>query len=221
MNKISGIYQIISNLKKDRIYIGSAINFYQRKHIHLSQLKNNRHHSKKLQNHFNKYGEKDLEFSILEECPTELLIEKEQMYIDTLNPYFNISKTAGSTLGLRCSEESNNKRRKTWSEKIWTDEERKKFDFSDRRTLTEEGRRSISISNKNKILSEETKKKISLSKKGKPNYKLKGRTFSEEWRKKISDANKGRITWTKGPLSEEHKQKIREGIARRKREAQS
>ncbi len=216
--KLSGIYKISSIIKDFRIYIGSAINIKQRNYLHLSQLRNNKHHSKKLQRHFNKYGEKDLLFEIIEECTVETLINREQYWIDLLNPYFNTAKIAGSTLGVKCSEESNIKRKETWSKKTWTDEDRKKFDFSDRRTLTEEGRKRISEHNKNKIISDETKKKISIAKTGKSNLKLKGRIFTEEWRKKISEAKrgKGKGKGSGKPLSEEHKQRIREGKARRK-----
>jgi GIY-YIG catalytic domain. len=61
----SGIYKIESKLKPERIYIGSAINIGQRWRVHLSDLRKQKHHSKKLQNHYNKYGEVDLSFSIL------------------------------------------------------------------------------------------------------------------------------------------------------------
>ena len=42
--KVIGIYKIESKLKK-HIYIGSSIDIKRRWRLHLSQLKNNKHHS--------------------------------------------------------------------------------------------------------------------------------------------------------------------------------
>lgn len=99
--KISGIYKIQSKIKPERCYIGSGVNIYNRWKEHRSLLNLNKHHSKKLQNHYSKYGLTDLKFTILLGCEKESLITNEQFFIDSINPYFNISKTAGSTLGLR------------------------------------------------------------------------------------------------------------------------
>ena len=63
--KISGIYKIQSVIKPDRCYIGSGVCIKSRWNRHLCDLRHNRHWSKKLQNHYNKYGESDLQFSIL------------------------------------------------------------------------------------------------------------------------------------------------------------
>lgn len=94
------IYKISSIIKPERIYIGSAVNYYGRKAVHLSQLSNNKHGNNKLQRHFNKYGNCDLVFSIVENVPSRNdLLKREQYYIDTLSPYFNICTTAGSNLG--------------------------------------------------------------------------------------------------------------------------
>lgn len=70
------IYMIQSNIKSKRCYIGSAVNYNIRKRLHLSQLKNNKHHSIKLQNHYNKYGKDDLIFSTLICCEKEDLIKQ-------------------------------------------------------------------------------------------------------------------------------------------------
>jgi group I intron endonuclease len=100
-----GIYILIS-ITTGKRYVGSAINFKNRKYGHFYKLKKNTHSNNKLQHHYNKYGAFDLLFSIIEFCPKEKLIEREQFYIDTLKPEFNLSPTAGSTLGVIPSEES-------------------------------------------------------------------------------------------------------------------
>ena len=109
MKRTSGIYKIESKIKPNRIYIGSAVSFYTRWMNHLSDLRTGDHGNKKLQHHFNKYGEDDLIFSIVEECDKNILLNKEQGYIDRLNPYFNICKIAGSSLGLKRSDETKKK----------------------------------------------------------------------------------------------------------------
>jgi group I intron endonuclease len=41
---------------------------------------------------------------ILEYCDKELVVEREQYYINTLKPRYNILNIAGSSLGFRHSE---------------------------------------------------------------------------------------------------------------------
>lgn len=106
----SGIYKII-NLKNSKIYIGSSINLYKRLHLHLNNLKNNKHHSKYLQNVYNKYGVENFKFEILATCPPEYCIKLEQWFIDNMKPDYNICKKAGSLLGFKKSKESKNKQR--------------------------------------------------------------------------------------------------------------
>jgi group I intron endonuclease len=122
----SGIYIIFSQLKSERFYIGSALNLRERKWNHFSNLKNNKHPNKIIQNHYNKYGIEDLQFEILEYVEDKTkLIEREQFYIDELKPYFNICKIAGRFdnmwLGKHHSEETRIKMSKSAIGKnIWT-----------------------------------------------------------------------------------------------------
>lgn len=108
LTSTSGIYQIESKVN-GKIYIGSAVNFLSRRRHHMYKLKRNSHFNQILQNHFNKYGQEDLEFSIIEFCPKEKLIEREQYWIDKIKPEFNICKVAGNTLGIFLREESKQK----------------------------------------------------------------------------------------------------------------
>jgi len=48
-----------------------------------------------------KYGHSSFSLSILEYCDVAKVIEREQYYIDTLKPEYNILQTAGSTFGYR------------------------------------------------------------------------------------------------------------------------
>ena len=99
----SGIYQISI---KSKAYIGSATNIYNRKHRHLHDLKNNKHCNKKMQNYFNKYGIESLLFGVVEYCDIDVLIEREQYFIDNKKPFFNICKIAGNTKGVLHSEKT-------------------------------------------------------------------------------------------------------------------
>lgn len=111
----AGIYQILSKHNNKR-YVGSTYLLTKRINEHKRRLKNNKHENQHLQNHYNKYGKDDLVYSVLEFIQVEeldkeqtktLILEREQHYLDTLNPEFNICKIAGSSLGTTRSEESN------------------------------------------------------------------------------------------------------------------
>lgn len=104
----SGIYQI-KNIINGKKYIGSSVSINTRKRGHFRDLIKKKHHSILLQRAWNKYGSDKFEFSIIEILDDrEKLIEREQYYLDTLDPEYNISKVAGSTLGLKCSEKTKN-----------------------------------------------------------------------------------------------------------------
>jgi group I intron endonuclease len=75
-----GIYKI-KNLIDKKIYIGSSVNLLKRESKHFWMLRNNIHDNNHLQNSFNKSGEKNFKFEIIEECGEKLLIEKENYYI--------------------------------------------------------------------------------------------------------------------------------------------
>ncbi len=105
----SGIYRI-KNLITDKSYYGSAINFNDRWKIHLSLLRNNKHHSNHLQNSWNKHKEQNFVFEIVELCEKENLLIFEQGYLDLFKTWhkqfgYNICKIAGSRLGSKHTNE--------------------------------------------------------------------------------------------------------------------
>jgi group I intron endonuclease len=53
-----------------------------------------------------KYGYANFKLEILEYCSPEECIKREQYYINTFNPEYNVLKVAGSTLGYKHSEET-------------------------------------------------------------------------------------------------------------------
>jgi group I intron endonuclease len=108
---ITCIYKI-SNSIDSRIYIGSAVNFQNRKLRHIRALLKNTHCNDKIQYFVNKYGIDSIYFEVVEQCEKENLIEREQFYIDTFDCVengFNILRTAGSWLNHHHSEKSKEK----------------------------------------------------------------------------------------------------------------
>lgn len=177
--KISGIYKIQSIINPERTYIGSAIHISKRWKEHLRLLKKGKHHSKKLQSHFDKYGESDLVFIIIEPCLPEFLTIREDTYFKPL-PFFNICPKAGSPLGMRHSEEAKEKNRKANSGKKYSDEVNKKKGSPGKANPMY----GVRLSGKKngmfgKHHSEESKQRIRETKKD--------IVFTDEWRKKLSD----------------------------------
>lgn len=77
----SGIY-LIKNILDDKVYIGSSINLKSREYKHFWMLKKGIHDNQHLQNSYNKFGEETFKFEILENCEDELLVERENYYIE-------------------------------------------------------------------------------------------------------------------------------------------
>ena len=106
MNKIntraiSGIYKITCKVN-NKIYIGSAKDIKTRWVHHRSKLKHHKHNNPYLQKAYNKYGEVNFIWEIIEECSVNDLLLKEQYYIDMLRPFddrgYNISVTASNPM---------------------------------------------------------------------------------------------------------------------------
>lgn len=68
-----GIYKII-NVVNNKFYVGSAVNFSRRKTRHFSELRTGRHKNTKLQNAWNKYGERAFVFVAVEEVEDKALL---------------------------------------------------------------------------------------------------------------------------------------------------
>lgn len=104
----SGIYCISSITQPEKKYIGSAKNLQQRKARHFRDLAKNKHHSGKLQNHYNKYGVKDLKFDVLLLVPNDQLLYWEELALKYFVWYFNICPCAGSRAGTSHTNQTKN-----------------------------------------------------------------------------------------------------------------
>jgi group I intron endonuclease len=194
---VSGIYEI-RNAVNGHFYIGSAVDIYNRRRQHFGFLRNGNHVNKHLQNAWNKHGEDCFSFSIIEYCNPEKLIEREQFYIDTRKPEYNITPNAGSQLGYRHTEEARKKVSVAGMGRVPTAEAKINMSASHMgRIFSEETRKKISQSQIGKIISLATRIKMSLS--------ANGRKHSEETKRKISQISRNISNETRAKLSLAHK----------------
>jgi group I intron endonuclease len=189
MRKVSGIYGIRSISHPERIYIGSAMNIRGRWGAHLSNLNKKRHHSIKLQHHYDKYGVGDLVFEIILQCNSDVLLSFEQAFIDLYSPWFNICPKASSRLGVRASAETREKC-SAWQRG---------------RKLPEETVEKMRIAGKN--ISEETRAKLSRASRG--HKRGLGRRPSSDTREKMGQSHRG----NKNMLGKHHSPDTRERMS--------
>lgn len=126
MNKVSGIY-LITNIIENKNYVGRSVNCFERFSKHKSLLRKNIHHNQHLQNSWNKYGNENFIFEIIDECYIEYLPSLENWWCNMLNVHdreygYNIEPTGSfgricasnetkekiriSNTGKKCSEET-------------------------------------------------------------------------------------------------------------------
>lgn len=131
------IYQI-KELKTNKIYIGSTLNYKNRQKRHISTLINNTHHNVYLQRLFNKHHDINLiEFTILEKFNNNNdQFSLEQKWIENINPELNIGSVGGGdnlslnpnkericrqisdTLKLKCSLMSEQERKEKYGRSL-------------------------------------------------------------------------------------------------------
>lgn len=106
--RISGVYAI-TNCLNGKQYIGSSINIHGRWTEHRSDLRRGISQCRKLQCAWAKYGEDAFAFSILETQDVEnrnTLRDREEWYIQTFHPAYNIQPHANPNAGRPHTPES-------------------------------------------------------------------------------------------------------------------
>lgn len=184
--KYSGIYKITNKLN-GKIYVGESVNIYLRWNEHRCRLRNNYNDSEHLQNAWNKYGEENFEFEVIEKCKIEELKKREHYWVNLLK---------------------SNDRKKGYNIKLTNDE--------DKYLISDETRLKISIANKGRIHSLERNKKISLSKINIKRDSLTKNKISKTLKEKYKNNNiinpmngKNQSKETKQKISEKAKNRIR------------
>lgn len=171
----SGVYRWTNKLN-GKSYIGSSIDLSKRFIIYYNYKKISNNQNMNINKSLLKYGYSNFSLEILEYCEENDCIQREQHYLDLLNPEYNILKNAGSSLGFKHSEETllklKNRKRKEFTEE-------EKLEFVERMAKAREERKMKGITFKH---SEETKLKLS--------EKRKGSVHSEETKVKMV-GNKG------------------------------
>ena len=161
-----GVYKILNKIN-NKFYIGSSKDIDKRWWRHKYSLNNDNHHSRHLQRAWNKYGEENFDFIVVEVVSSiELLFIREQYWMDKTLCYdgkygYNVSQRAkcvymgkgenSSMYGKHHTEETKQKLRK----------------FHTGRKLSEETKIKMSQSSKGQIISLETRERISFMNRGK------------------------------------------------------
>lgn len=142
----TGVYRW-TNLLNGNSYVGSSVNLAKRFTLYYSltylqkQAKNSIICRALLKN-----GHSNFSLDILEYCEPKVVIEREQYYIDTLKPEYNILKRAGSTLGYKHTEETLAKLRgrvfspetiEKMKNKVFTEEHRKNLGIAMKAAVSE------------------------------------------------------------------------------------
>lgn len=187
--RTSGVY-VITCTVNGKIYIGSSVNLFKRWNKHRTELRCNCHHNKHLQNAWNKYGEHSFTFAVLEECNKELNVEREQHWLDILNPFeergYNIGSRANApTSGKSLAANTRAKISIANTGKRRTPEARARMSAAaQKRELTPDHRAKISLTLKNKKRPSDYYVRLSSLRKN--------RSHSPETRVKIGNASRGR-----------------------------
>lgn len=225
--KKAGIYKIL-NTVGGGMYIGSAINMNSRLKRHCKDLRSGCHHSVKLQRAYDKYHSQAFIASVVE-CveDTSQLLQREQYWIDENQSFsigYNIEKIAGSSLGVKRSEETRAKCSLARKGTKLTPEHKLAVAIAMKgRVITPEHRANISAATKGRVPTPETIAKMVAAKTGKKlaarsdehcaalSKSLTGKKATEEHRANLSKSHQTPRPWRQGiPLSEGHRAKLSE-----------
>lgn len=89
--KTSGIYKIINKINGN-YYVGSATNFLRRWKEHKRKLNKNIHHNLHLQSAWNKYGESNFLFEVVEKINEKIVGKFNRKLMDLEQKYLNLAK---------------------------------------------------------------------------------------------------------------------------------
>lgn len=119
--KKSGIYAIVNKVN-GKMYIGSTRStqgFSKRWASHKYKLNNNRQFNDYLQKSWNKYGADNFEFIILEECSDDVIIERENYFINKYETMdadkgYNLKNASQTVLSEESKLKISNSLKRSW-----------------------------------------------------------------------------------------------------------
>lgn len=180
---ISCIYTITNKIN-GKFYLGKTNNFLYRMSKHKYTLRNKIHINEHLQRAWDKYGEENFEFEILEEYDVEHLVSMEHYWCNLLDA-FNYNRAYNIRPTHPFGKATNSIEMREKVKKALTGKK-----------LSDEHKLKLSLAKKGKKLSDETKQKMSDS--------AIGKSKSTETKKRISEAKLGsnnpmfgKIPWNK------------------------
>lgn len=189
--KCTGVY-MLSFYGSDKFYIGStSLSFEKRLRVHLSELRNGRHHNQPMQRAYVKYGESAIVMEPIIICSPKDCVSMEVLAIRFMRPSYNASSVSNTRKGVITSDETKAKLSNAHKGK----------------TLTEEHKKNISIGLIGKYVMPD-KHREALSE------RMTGRTVSLSTREKIRVANVGKqhTQETKEKMSKAHSKAIRKDV---------
>lgn len=99
----SGVYMILNTVNM-KVYIGSSVNFKERKYSHFNDLLKNKHDNPHLQHSYNKYGKEKFIFIVLERnVKREQLFVRENHYIKQKD---SLNSTKGYNMAIPCKDDN-------------------------------------------------------------------------------------------------------------------
>lgn len=174
---ICGIY-CIKNLVNDKKYIGQSVNIKARWRQHKSALRHGKHDNEYLQKAWNKHGEENFVFEIIEQCSEQDLDDRERYYIKKYN---TLDENYGYNLKDGGQDHPTVK-----AEVVAKQSENLKKSYADHPQLREARRE--------KALEMWAQPGFKEKHSGKNNF-MYGKTHTAEARAKISAAHKGKPNW--------------------------
>lgn len=208
-----GVYKI-TNMLNDKVYVGSSVNMKRRQYIHFWLLRRGRHDNIHLQRAYNKDGENNFNFEVIEHVRyvsdrdklLQTLLSREQFWINELKVIqggfgYNICPIAGTSAKKEVSQETRDKLSKI------------KKGIYPLGHLSEEARKEAHRRQGEAVrghkVDEQTREKIRATLKGSVPW-IKGKKHTDETRKKISKSHEKRTSYAGYKFSEDEISFIKE-----------